>query len=693
MIRRLPAALAVALLAAVASVLTGPPLPAQDVGGAAPTRVAKAAFEPARVERGGTARLVIEIAIDPGWHLYAQDAGDGQRPEFTWTLPKGWAAGKLEDVSKPHEFTGFGSKEMVHEGLAILAQTFTVGADAAPGAGEIHGTGDWQVCNDSSCQFVRKVPVTAKFEVAGGAAPAAAAPAPAPDAPPSRIAKAAFDPPAAGRGGTARLVVEFEIRDGFHLYAQDASDAQRPVFTWELPKGWTAGKVEDVTKPHEFTGFGTPEMVHEKRAVVAQTFTLGPDAPLGRTELRGKAGWQVCDDSSCEFVKDAPVIASLDVTAAAAAAAPAAAPAVPAPPPAAPGGGAADAPHPQGGGWLGLLGQAVFWGLLTVLTPCVFPLLPVTVSFFSKQKGPALPRSLVYGLGIVFTITVIGLVFKSSLDVMARGWVFNAFVGVLFLVLSLSLFGLFDLRLPGFLTDWSSSKAGSGGLAGPFFMAVTLALTSFSCSMPFLATMFTQFEQGNHAQSVVGLVVYGSTMAFPFVLCSLFPTAIQAMPRAGAWMNAVKVTMGFVEFALAFKFLRTVCLNFGWDFLPRGFVLAIWAACALGAALYLFGYVVLPHDTKPDSIGVFRLIFAITFLSSAIYLFPGVSGRPLAEWIEAFLQTQSSELSVAAAPSGGHGGGTADAGHDEWPKNDWNGALERARLARRPVLFDFTGVG
>jgi thiol:disulfide interchange protein DsbD len=213
-------------------------------------------------------------------------------------------------------------------------------------------------------------------------------------------------------------------------------------------------------------------------------------------------------------------------------------------------------------------------------------------------------------------------------------------------------------------------------------MAVTLALTSFSCSVPFLALMFEDFNAGGHLSAAFGLTVYGGVVAAPFMLCSLFPAAISALPRAGVWMNAIKVTMGFVEFALAFKFLRTVALTFHSDVLPRGFVLAIWAACALGAALYLLGFVVLPHDTRSESIGVVRLVVAFALL----YLLPGVFRQPLANWIEAFLQTNR-ETELAAAGDG-HGG----AAHIEWTRNDWDGALLRAAQTR-PLLMDFTGVG
>ena len=496
------------------------------------------------------------------------------------------------------------------------------------------------------------------------------------------VRKIAFDPPTAPQGGTASLRIEFKFPPPFHMYPQ-SDTGQRPEFKWKLPAGWEALAVEDVTRPHEIEAFGSKVLAFEKEAVLRQPFRVPADAPLGKVEITGTGGWQYCDDNACYLDRDVPFAASVEVVAAVAGAA------------ASDGGGAAAAPAPAdppattpaAAVSLELIGKAIGFGFLTVLTPCVFPLLPVTVSFFSKQKGPALPRAAVYFLGIVFTITIVGLVLNTTLDVIARGWVFNLAIGVLFLVLALSLFGLFDLRLPSFLLDASTARSGAGGLVGPFFMAVTLALTSFSCSMPFLALMFDTFNAGGHLSAVIGLTIYGSSMALPFFLCSLFPSAIGALPKAGEWMNAIKVTMGFVEFALAFKFLRTVALNFDSDVLPRGFVLAIWAACALGAAAYLFGYLVLPHDTKVESIGVVRLVFAVGFLSAALYLLPGVFRLPLADWIEGFLQTKPAEIASAGI------GGKGESHEIPWIRNDWDGALERARLANRPVLMDLTGVG
>jgi thiol:disulfide interchange protein DsbD len=204
--------------------------------------------------------------------------------------------------------------------------------------------------------------------------------------------------------------------------------------------------------------------------------------------------------------------------------------------------------------------------------------------------------------------------------------------------------------------------------------------------------MFSRFDKGEVAQSVIGLLAYSATVALPFFLCSLFPSLLKAMPKSGGWLNAVKVTMGFVEFGLAFKFLRTVALNEGSDLLPRSLLLALWTACALAAALYLFGYITLPHDTKTESIGVVRLMFALMFLTMALYFVPSMFGRPLNATLDGFIQTDKRELAAMPEPGLWTDRGVSAAGVD-WTRNDWDGALARAAEKKRPALFDFTGVG
>jgi thiol:disulfide interchange protein DsbD len=645
-----------------------------------PARVTGAVAEPVTAVPGGKVAVRVDVEVDKPYHLYGLKEAIGLPPKFVppeggW--PKGLTAGEVTESPEPKKKDLAGMETLVHEGKVSFTLTFAVAADAVKGAREVAGSIELQACDENSCLLPKKVPFSAKFEIG--------------EPPPVQIARTAFVPAEAPPGGDATVEVEFAIGKGWHLYAQRHREYRPPTFEWKLLDGWKAkGELVEVTPPHEADFFGEKLFAFEGKCVLRQTFTLPVNATPGAVELAGTASWQQCNDQVCTDEKGVPLSATLIVAVGAAAAPAGDSPAQQARPPEPP---SKPSQPPQDGEeqtlW-GVLLSGMAWGLLTVITPCVFPLLPVTVSYFSKQQGPALPRSTVYALGIVFTLTVIGLIFKGSLDVFARGTAFNLFVGALFIVLALSLFGLFELRLPSFLIDKSQEKSGGGGLAGAFFMAVTLALTSFSCSVPFLAIMFSRFDRGEVGLSVLGLLGYSVTVALPFFVCSLSPSLLKSVPKSGGWLNAVKVTMGFVELGLAFKFLRTPTLvpGVGSEWLPRSLVLALWIACALGAALYLFGYITLPHDTKTESIGVFRLFFAVAFLMSAVYMLPGVFGRPLAPWLDGFLQTDEAEL-VAEGPAKGssHGAETA------WVRNDWDGSLARAAEKRRPALFDFTGVG
>jgi thiol:disulfide interchange protein DsbD len=665
---RRPAVLLAAVLASAAAAV------ADDD----PARVTGASAETASVAPGGKVAVRVDVEVDEPYHVYGLGEKTGLPTRFVapkagW--PDGLTAGAVTETPAAEKVTdSSGAVSLIHRGKVAFTLTFAVAADAKPGAREVAGELELMACNDSTCLPPKKVPFSAKFEIG--------------EAPKVRIVRAEFVPASAAPGADATLEVELAIDKGWHVYAQRHPDYRPPKFAWTLPPGWTAKDgLDEVTPPHEVDFFGDKLFVHEGRCVLRQTFAVGKDAKPGTFEVKGKASWQRCDENGCTDDKDVPLSAKLTIGGAVAApsdgqaAPPAKDPAPKAPPPP-----AKDAANQD---LAGVLLSGMGWGLLTILTPCVFPLLPVTVSFFSKQKGPALPRSTVYAAGIVFTLTVIGLVFKGSLDLFARGTAFNLFVGLLFVVLALSLFGLFELRLPSFLIDRSQEKGASGGLAGAFFMAVTLALTSFSCSVPFLAIMFSRFDKGEVVQSVLGLLAYSVTVALPFFVCSLFPSLLKSMPKSGGWLNAVKVTMGFVEFGLAFKFFRTVAINEGSDVLPRSLLLALWAACAIAAALYLFGYITLPHDTKAESIGVVRMMFALLFLTMAFYFVPGIFGRPLNATLDGFIQTDENELAAFGAPAKG----AAPASEIAWTLNDWDGALARAAEKKRPALFDFTGVG
>ena len=620
------------------------------------------------VAAGGEAHIRSPVAIVPDWPIYGLTQNETPTTVTVPAWPAGLSRAGLSEEPLAHPWESGGVVQMVHEDEVVFVLRVAVARDAEPGPRTVTGTLGYMACDESTCDPAATLPFSATFEVTPYEGPHAwLGPV---SAAPARVEQ--------GGSGVVRLPVE--LFPGWHVYGlADSPQTATRVEIGEWPAGLAGGAPSESPAPKEVDYWGVTALFHEGEVTFTVPFDVAPDAALGERTVRGRIVWLACDDSVCEPATTTAFEVRLDVVAAGSGGPSVSAP--PAPP-------AAGADDYSGGVTLALILQAIALGFIPVGAPCVCPLRPITVSFFSKQEGPALPRSLVYGAGWIFTIVGIGLVFKSTLDVFARGDLFNAAVGLLFLVLALSLFGLFDLRLPGFLSDWSTAKSAAGGYVGAFFMAVTIALTSFSCSVPFLAIMFERFEAGEFGVALVGLTVYAGTLAAPFVLCSLFPALLGSMPRAGAWMNAVKVTMGFVELALAFKFLRTVDLNNDWGFLPRELVLAIWVACSLGAGLYLLGYIVLPHDTKVESIGVVRLLFAVLFLSLTVYLVPGVFKMPLSPQIEAFIQTTEEEL------TGGIGSRTAgEEAHIPWVRDDWDGALERAQAAGRPVLFDFTGVG
>lgn len=653
-------------LAVGALLLTAAAAFAQDIGladdGGPKVEIGEATVSRESVPAGGSLDVRVPLTTVPGWHVYAVTEKNSIPTDLTvadW--PAGLSGGAVTITPEAYEFHG----QMVHEGELVVSLRVNVAADAEPGERTLDGTITWMACDAGSCLPDEDAPWSVTFEVTEPSK--------------ARLGEVVVEPANVPAGGSARVRLPVTIDEGWHIYGLQREGLPTAVTVAEWPEGLSGGAVTEFPAAKDHDSFGIVEPVHEGEVTFSLTVQAAADAAPGRRTLRGVIAWMTCNELTCLAEEEVPfevqvVVGAADPNA----------PAADGDATSAASAGPVD--EYAGGVTLGLILQAIGLGFITILTPCVFPMLPITVSFFSKQTGPALPRSLVYGAGWVFTIVGIGLIFKTSLDVFARGDLFNLAVGLLFFALSLSLFGLFDLRLPGFLSDWSTKKSASGGYVGAFFMAVTIALTSFSCSVPFLAIMFERFEGGQYGVALVGLTVYAMTLAAPFVVCSLFPALLSSMPRAGAWMNAVKVTMGFVELGLAFKFLRTVDLNNDWGFLTRDLVLAIWVACSLGAALYLFGYLVLPHDTKSESIGVVRLLFALLFLSLGTYFVPGVFGKPLAPTLEAFLQTTPDELTW------GQGGG---ASHEElpWVKNDWDGSVARAKSRGVPVLFDFTGFG
>ncbi|MFI5386081.1 MAG: cytochrome c biogenesis protein CcdA, partial [Fimbriimonadales bacterium] len=295
--------------------------------------------------------------------------------------------------------------------------------------------------------------------------------------------------------------------------------------------------------------------------------------------------------------------------------------------------------HAIDAGWLPLILLAVSFGFLSLLTPCVFPMIPITVSFFSKQKTDdeklSFAGPVAYCLGIIATFTGLGVIIGSTglQRVATNIWV-NAALAVLFIVLAANLFGVYEIRLPGWLINRAATKSRSGGLAGPLFMGLTFTMTSFTCTVPFVGTLLLKTAQNGLAASIVGMLAYSTAFALPFFLLALFPSFLSKLPRSGAWLVTVKAFMGFLELMAALKFVSNVELGLKLGWITRPVFLAVWAITAAIGGLYLLGWLRLPHD-EGATVGWIRRGFGVATLGLAVFCLSGMNGVYLGN-LEAF---------------------------------------------------------
>ena len=342
--------------------------------------------------------------------------------------------------------------------------------------------------------------------------------------------------------------------------------------------------------------------------------------------------------------------------------------------------------------FLGFLG-----GLIALLTPCVFPMIPLTVSFFTKQskdKKKGIGNAILYGFFIflIYTLLSIPFYFLDSLNpeilnnISTNVWL-NIFFFVVFVVFALSFFGVFEITLPGSLANSVDTKAGAGSLLGIFFMALTLALVSFSCTGPILGSLLagSLSTNGGAVQLTFGMGGFGLALALPFALFALFPNWLHSLPKSGGWLTTVKVVLGFLEIALAVKFLSNADLVDHWGILKREVFLGIWILTGILLVLYLFGILRFKHDPPPAKLSKFRILVGLFFLAFTIYLVPGIFKTKFANrsLISGFPPPLSYSL---------YGNELIKlCGLEANLRNDYQAALKLAREQHKPVLIDFTG--
>ncbi len=353
-----------------------------------------------------------------------------------------------------------------------------------------------------------------------------------------------------------------------------------------------------------------------------------------------------------------------------------------------------------GDGIFSFLWLALAAGFAALLTPCVFPMIPLTVSFFSKQDegqgGKAVPRALGFGLAIVVTFTVLGALLALIIGASganrfaANPWV-NLMIAVTLVFFALSLLGAFELRLPHQLTNWLNRKSNeSGGVIGVLFMALTISAVSFSCTAPFVGGVLAATAGGEWFYPIIGMMGFSTAFASPFVLFALFPRWLESLPESGSWMNVVKVLLGFIELAAAFKFLSNADLVWEWGLISRPFTIAAWIAIFLLAGLYVLGVFSLRHESKPEQIGTGRLMLAMPFILFSFYLVPGLLGASLGIWDSWLPPKQATDVSVVYSISQRGAAGATEEENAEW-SDDYRASLEKARAESMPVFIDFTG--
>lgn len=515
-------------------------------------------------------------------------------------------------------------------------------------------------------------------------------------------------------GGTWRLEFEAEFAEAspgdgpWRMYALGSPPPSRAIaILYNIaPGGFGAA---DLRQKGTHTGydqwFETDVVYFEEKAFLWADLVSPSDATPGEHAIRGSIDFLLCNDRIClppsTSVFETTVVVRPEV-AAGASSVPAKEPVAVSPTLTTPT-DVADPPDDVTGGFRGgnslwaFLLLAIGAGMGAFLMPCVYPMIPLTVSYFTKHTdrlAESVRMSLVYGLAIVTTFTGLGVAMAALVkgagaqSIAANPWV-NLGIGVVFIVFAVSLLGLFELRLPQGIVQFVNRRgAAQSGYVGVFFMGFTLTLVSFSCTVPFVGLLLPAIAGGAWFYPVLGMFVFSLTFSLPFMLFALFPRALTSLPNAGSWMQVLKVVFGFIELAAALKFLSNADIVWGFGAISRTLAIALCIVIFTLAGFYLVGKLHLHGDPVAEHVGVGRLLLSIVFFGLSLYLLPGLLGAPLNK-LDAYLPPrQSDDVSLVAI----FGSPQTLASHDEgWITDDIEAAFTAAEDAGKPVMIDFTG--
>lgn len=523
-----------------------------------------------------------------------------------------------------------------------------------------------------------------------------------------------------------RIVLEAAIPARYHMYDMGPYEDGPNATTITFAPGAGAtldGGVELLTAPHRAydATYGMEIGTIEGKALFAQRVHL--TAPHATVEATME--WMLCTDTQCTPPDDLRLTIGIPEESAET-------PRTAEIPPSAPtqdtelsatSNAAASAPIKDAAGSKGmwaLIVEAVLWGFAALLTPCVFPMVPMTVSYFLKgEGGPALGRlrAALYGLFIValYTLPIAAIIFITraaggdavTADIfnwLATHWLPNIVFFLVFMLFAASFFGAFEITMPSWMVNKADAKADTKGMGGIFFLALTLVLVSFSCTGPIVGSVLIKSTAGEFWTPIITMLAFSVAFALPFTLFALFPSVLKKLPKSGGWLNSVKVVIGFVELALGFKFLSVADQTYHWGLLDREIYLAIWIVVFSLLGLYLLGKLRFAHDNDLPCIGVGRLALAIAVFSFVVYMIPGMWGAPL-KGLSGYLPPLTTQDFVMNSP-----GAAIPQGETGMPHNrkyadflhlphglegffDLPEAEAYAARVGKPLFIDFTGHG
>jgi thiol:disulfide interchange protein DsbD len=636
--------------------------------------------EKAEVRPGEVVKVAFDLEIPKTWHIYAA----GKKPLFgnptVFKFENAEIAGKIEEppLSLKKE-EGVGDIDY-HEGKITI--TVPVKLKAAGGTVDVKGKIEYQICDPNVC-VDNSTPVSFKMTVL---AEAAAAPGAEPDA---KVLSVKPSKTEIKVGETFTVAVEVGIPKNWHIYPAAPTTTGTPT-SFEFPGFELAGKVEE-PKPSVQPAKGGVDAYdyHEGTVTFKVPLRLKDGAKPGALSAKGKITYQLCDPKICLPPADAAMEFGVTVqegkvpTNAATQAA---------------------TQELEKSGLAGFFLLAVGGGLLSLVMPCVYPLIPITITYFVKQGAGSRAKSLLlsgaYAIGIVLVFTAVGFLFSIFLGAAgARNFASNAWVNIgvalLFFWFTFSLFGLYEITLPSWLTGSLTGKQRSG-VGGAFILGGLFSVVTFTCTIPIAATILAVASSSAGEQRFVGLLamlIYSTTMAVPFFILGLFPALLTGVRKgSGDWLHTVKVTAGFAEFALALFYLAKADQVSGWGMLTRPVMISVWVAVLALMAFYLLRVFQLKGDeTDPEpspdggppmrrQVGVVRMLIALLFIVNAVYVGSGFSGRTLGVW-DIVLPVSVEDVRTPV------NGVAREKTFDVLPE-----AEAEARRTGKPVFVEFTGV-